>query len=217
MTTADMAMKEDPDYNKVSKRFHENPELFADTFAKAWFKLLHRDMGPKSRYIGPEVPKEDLIWQDPIPEGNKNFDINKAKDLIKSSGLSIQELVETAWASASTYRHTDMRGGANGARIRLSPQKDWDVNKPINYQKCLKFTKTLQVMLSASIADLIVLAGNVGIEKASGSEVPFKPGRGDALQEQTDVESFGVLEPLADGFRNYQKGVYRKSRRNAIR
>ena len=205
MTTADMAMKEDPDYNKVSKRFHENPELFADTFAKAWFKLLHRDMGPKSRYIGPEVPKEDLIWQDPIPEGNKNFDIKKAKDLIKSSGLSIQELVETAWASASTYRHTDMRGGANGARLRLSPQKDWDVNKPDQLSKVIKIYENIASEVKASIADIIVLAGNVGIEKASGVEIAFKAGRGDATQEMTDIDSFSVLEPLADGFRNYQQ------------
>ena len=205
MTTADMAMKEDPEYNKVSKRFHENPELFADTFAKAWFKLLHRDMGPKSRYIGPEVPKEDLIWQDPIPEGNKNFDIKKAKDLIKSSGLSIQELVETAWASASTYRYTDMRGGANGARLRLSPQKDWDVNKPDQLSKVIKIYENIASEVEASIADIIVLAGNVGIEQASGVEIAFKPGRGDAVQEMTDIDSFAVLEPLADGFRNYQQ------------
>ena len=205
MTTADMAMKEDPEYNKVSKRFHENPELFADTFAKAWFKLLHRDMGPKSRYIGPEVPKEDLIWQDPIPEGNKNFDIKKAKDLIKSAGLSIQELVETAWASASTYRHTDMRGGANGARLRLSPQKDWDVNKPDQLSKVIKIYENIASEVEASIADIIVLAGNVGIEQASGVEIAFKPGRGDAVQEMTDIDSFAVLEPLADGFRNYQQ------------
>ena len=205
MTTADMAMREDPEYNKVSKRFHENPDLFADTFARAWFKLLHRDMGPKTRYLGPEVPKEDLIWQDPIPEGNKDFSISKAKELIKSADLTIQELVETAWASASTYRHTDMRGGANGARIMLSPQKDWDVNKPDQLRKVLNIYKDIAKKVNSSTADIIVLAGNVGIEKATGVDVPFIAGRGDALQEQTDIESFSVLEPMADGFRNFQK------------
>ncbi|MAI75596.1 MAG: catalase/peroxidase HPI [Pelagibacteraceae bacterium TMED65] len=205
MTTADMAMREDPEYNKVSKRFHENPDLFADTFARAWFKLLHRDMGPKTRYLGPEVPKEDLIWQDPIPEGNKDFNISKAKELIKSADLTIQELIETAWASASTYRHTDMRGGANGARIMLSPQKDWDVNKPDQLRKVLNIYKDIAKKVNSSTADIIVLAGNVGIEKATGVDVPFIAGRGDALQEQTDIESFSVLEPMADGFRNFQK------------
>ncbi len=205
MTTADMAMREDPEYNKVSKRFHENPDLFADTFARAWFKLLHRDMGPKTRYLGPEVPKEDLIWQDPIPEGNKDFDISKAKELIKSADLTIQELIETAWASASTYRHTDMRGGANGARIMLSPQKDWDVNKPDQLRNVLNIYKDIAKKVNSSTADIIVLAGNVGIEKATGVDVPFIAGRGDAVQEQTDIESFSVLEPMADGFRNFQK------------
>ncbi len=205
MTTADMAMREDPEYNKVSKRFHKDPDLFADTFAKAWFKLLHRDMGPKTRYLGPEIPKEDLIWQDPIPKGNKAFNVSKAKELINSSNLTIQELVETAWASASTYRHTDMRGGANGARIRLSPQKDWDVNKPKQLKKVLDVYEGIAKDVNASMADIIVLAGNVGIEKASGLDVPFKAGRGDALQEQTDIDSFAVLEPMADGFRNFQK------------
>ncbi len=205
MTTADMAMKEDPSYNKISKKFHENPDIFADTFARAWFKLLHRDMGPKSRYMGPEIPEEDLIWQDPIPTGNSSYSIEKAKDAIVSSELSIQQLVETAWASASTYRHTDMRGGANGSRIRLEPQINWEVNKPSQLQKVLNVYEDISKDTGASIADLIVLGGNIGIEKASGSEVPFLPGRGDALQEQTDIESFGVLEPLADGFRNYQK------------
>ena len=208
MTTADMAMREDPAYNKISKRFHKNPQEFADTFAHAWFKLLHRDMGPKTRYIGPEIPKDDLIWQDPIPNGNYDFDINKAKKMISDCGLSIKEMVETAWASASTYRSTDMRGGANGARIRLAPQKDWAANKPEQLSKVLNEYKTISENINASIADIIVLAGNLAIEKATGKDVPFTPGRGDANQEQTDIESFAVLEPLADGFRNYQKSDY---------
>ena len=203
MTTADMSMREDPIYKKISKRFHENPEEFADAFARAWFKLLHRDMGPKGRYLGPEVPDEELIWQDPIPEGNTDYDVSNVKKLISESGLSIQEMVETAWASASTYRNSDMRGGANGARIRLSPQKDWEANKPEQLSKVLSIYEKISSETGASIADVIVLAGNVGIEKASGCEVPFTPGRGDASQEQTDVESFDVLEPIADGFRNY--------------
>ncbi len=205
MTTADMAMKEDPDYNKISKKFHENPDIFADTFARAWFKLLHRDMGPKTRYMGPEIPEEDLIWQDPIPNGNSSYNIDEAKEEINSSGLSIQELVETAWASASTYRHTDMRGGANGARIRLEPQLNWDANKPNQLKKVLDVYESISNKVGASVADLIVLGGNIGIEMASGKEVPFLPGRGDALQDQTDIDSFAVLEPLADGFRNFQK------------
>ena len=203
MTTADMSMREDPIYRKISKRFHENPEEFADAFARAWFKLLHRDMGPKGRYLGPEVPDEELIWQDPIPEGNTDYDVSNVKKLISESGLSIQEMVETAWASASTYRNSDMRGGANGARIRLAPQKDWEANKPEQLSKVLSIYEKISSETGASIADVIVLAGNVGIEKASGSEVPFTPGRGDASQEQTDVDSFDVLEPIADGFRNY--------------
>ena len=205
MTTADMAMKEDPNYNKISKRFHENPDIFADTFARAWFKLLHRDMGPKSRYMGPESPKEDLIWQDPIPAGNPSFNIDDAKKQISASNLSIQELIETAWASASTYRHTDMRGGANGSRIRLQPQLNWEANKPSQLKKVLDIYEGISKKVEASVADLIVLGGNVGIEKASGYDVPFLSGRGDATQEQTDIDSFGVLEPLADGFRNFQK------------
>ena len=205
MTTADMAMKEDPNYNKISKRFHENPDIFADTFARAWFKLLHRDMGPKSRYMGPEIPKEDLIWQDPIPAGNPSFNIDDAKKQISASNLSIQELIETAWASASTYRHTDMRGGANGSRIRLQPQLNWEANKPSQLKKVLDIYEGISKKVEASVADLIVLGGNVGIEKASGYDVPFLSGRGDATQEQTDIDSFGVLEPLADGFRNFQK------------
>ena len=203
MTTADLALKEDPIYNKISKRFHENPDEFADAFARAWFKLLHRDMGPKSRYLGPEVPSEELIWQDPIPEGNANFDIAAVKSLIKESGLSIQEMIETAWASASTFRGSDMRGGANGARINLAPQKDWKVNKPQQLAKVLGIYNDISSQSNASLADVIVLGGNVGIEEASGLEVPFTPGRGDASEDQTDVESFDVLEPVSDGFRNY--------------
>ena len=203
MTTADLALKEDPIYNKISKRFHENPDEFADAFARAWFKLLHRDMGPKSRYLGPEVPSEELIWQDPIPEGNADFDIAAVKSLIKESGLSIQEMIETAWASASTFRGSDMRGGANGARINLAPQKDWKVNKPQQLAKVLGIYNDISSQSNASLADVIVLGGNVGIEEASGLEVPFTPGRGDASEDQTDVESFDVLEPVSDGFRNY--------------
>ena len=208
MTTADMAMREDPEYRKVSKRFHENPDQFADAFARAWFKLLHRDMGPKSRYLGPEVPEEDLIWQDPIPQGNKSFDIDAAKEKIANSGLSISEMVETAWASASTFRGTDMRGGANGARIRLAPQKDWVANKPDQLSKVLSKYQEISDDTNASIADIIVLGGNVGIEKATGKKVSFTPGRGDATEAQTDVDSFSVLEPLSDGFRNFLKEDY---------
>ena len=208
MTTADMAMREDPEYRKVSKRFHENPDQFADAFARAWFKLLHRDMGPKSRYLGPEVPEEDLIWQDPIPQGNKSFDIDAAKEKITNSGLSILEMVETAWASASTFRGTDMRGGANGARIRLAPQKDWVANKPDQLSKVLSKYQEISNDTNASIADIIVLGGNVGIEKATGKKVSFTPGRGDATEAQTDVDSFSVLEPLSDGFRNFLKEDY---------
>ncbi len=208
MTTADMAMREDPEYRKVSKRFHENPDQFADAFARAWFKLLHRDMGPKSRYLGPEVPEEDLIWQDPIPEGNKSFDIDVAKEKIANSGLSISEMVETAWASASTFRGTDMRGGANGARIRLAPQKDWVANKPDQLSKVLSKYQEISNDTNVSIADIIVLGGNVGIEKATGKKVSFTPGRGDATEAQTDVDSFSVLEPLSDGFRNFLKEDY---------
>ena len=208
MTTADMSMREDPAYNKISKRFHENPDEFADAFARAWFKLLHRDMGPKSRYLGPEVPDEELIWQDPIPEGNANYDVESVKSKISESGLTIQQMVETAWASASTFRGSDLRGGANGARIRLAPQKDWEANKPKELSEILNVYQGIATDTGASIADVIVLAGNVGIEKASGSEVPFTPGRGDATAEQTDEESFAVLEPVSDAFRNYhQSGI----------
>jgi catalase-peroxidase len=203
MTTADMSMREDPAYRKISKRFHENPEEFADAFARAWFKLLHRDMGPKGRYLGPEVPAEELIWQDPVPEGNVDYDLNALKTALSESGLSIQEMVETAWASASTFRNSDLRGGANGARIRLAPQKDWEVNKPEQLSKVLSIYEKISSDTGASIADVIVMGGNVGIEKASGIDVPFTPGRGDSTQDQTDEESFAVLEPVADGFRNY--------------
>ena len=203
MTTADMAMREDPIYREISKRFHENPDQFADAFARAWFKLLHRDMGPRSRYMGPEVPQEDLIWQDPVPSGNTNYDVDAVKVRISESGLTVQEMVETAWASASTFRGSDIRGGANGARIRLAPQKDWEANKPEQLARVLGVLEGIAADTGASVADVIVLAGNVGVEQASGMDVPFTPGRGDAAQDQTDVESFAVLEPFSDGFRNY--------------
>ena len=205
MTTADMAMREDPEYRKISKHFHENPDEFADAFARAWFKLLHRDMGPKVRYLGPEVPGEDLIWQDPVPTGNSDYDIESVKSKIAESDLTIQELVETAWASASTFRSSDLRGGANGARIRLAPQKDWEANNPEQLSRVLGVLEGIASETGASVADVIVLAGNVGIEKASGASVSFTPGRGDATQEHTDEHSFAVLEPVSDGFRNYHK------------
>ena len=208
MTTADMAMKEDPSYRKISEGYYKNPNSLSENFAKAWFKLLHRDMGPKTRYLGPEAPKEDLIWQDPIPKGNRNFDIEKCKNLLNQSGLSILEMVETAWASASTYRSSDMRGGANGSRIRLDPQINWKVNKPDQLKKVLKKYENISSETGASLADIIVLGGCIGVEKASGKSVSFLPGRGDASQENTDIESFSVLEPLADGFRNFQKEDY---------
>jgi catalase-peroxidase len=203
MTTADMAMREDPIYNKISKRFHENPDEFADAFARAWFKLLHRDMGPKTRYMGPESPDEELIWQDPVPAGNSDYDIETVKTKISESGLSIRELVETAWSSASTFRGSDLRGGANGARICLEPQKNWEANKPEQLSRVLTVLEDIAKDTGASVADVIVLAGNVGIEKASGINVSFNPGRGDTTQEKTDVDSFAVLEPFSDGFRNY--------------
>ena len=211
MTTADMAMREDPSYRKISKHFHENPEEFADAFARAWFKLLHRDMGPKKRYLGPEVPDEELIWQDPVPEGNTNYDVDAVKSKIEASGLTIQELVETAWASASTFRGSDLRGGANGARIRLAPQKDWEANKPEQLEKILNVLEPIAAEAGASVADVIVLAGNVGIEKACGKSLSFSPGRGDASQDQTDEHSFAVLEPYSDGFRNYHKSDFQIS------
>ena len=218
MFTSDMALRYDPIYEKISRRFHENPAEFADAFARAWFKLTHRDMGPASRYLGPEVPEEELIWQDPVPVGNYDLtdaDIAEIKAKILDSGLTISKLVTTAWASASTYRGSDHRGGANGARIRLAPQKDWEVNQPEQLAQVLQVLEGIQKELDkpVSLADLIVLGGSAAIEKAAQDAgfdvtVPFAPGRGDATQEQTDVESFEVLEPIADGFRNYQKGQY---------
>jgi catalase-peroxidase len=221
MTTADMALRMDPDYEKISRRFHENPDDFADAFSRAWFKLLHRDMGPKVRYLGPEVPEEELIWQDPVPAVEYELsqaDIAELKNIILDSGLTLSDLVKTAWASASTYRGSDMRGGANGARIRLAPQKDWEANEPEQLAEVLEVYRYIQSKLDkkVSLADLIVLGGNTAIEKAAkeaGFEVtvPFTPGRGDATAEQTDAESFDVLEPVSDGFRNYQKKEYTTS------
>nr|WP_271782812.1 catalase/peroxidase HPI [Aquimarina algiphila] len=225
MTTADMGLKMDPIYEKISRRFYENPDEFADAFARAWFKLTHRDMGPVARYLGSEIPKEELIWQDPIPAVTHTLiddkDITSLKNNILSSGLSVSQLVSTAWASASTFRGSDKRGGANGARIRLEPQKNWDVNNPAQLSKVLEVLESVQQEFNssqsgdkkASLADIIVLGGCAGIEKAAknaGYEVtvPFTPGRADASQEQTDIESFSVLEPKADGFRNYMKGEY---------
>ena len=208
MTTADMAMREDPSYREISKHFHENPDEFADAFARAWFKLLHRDMGPKVRYLGPEVPQEELIWQDPVPAGSTSYDVEAVKSKIAESGLSVQEMVETAWASASTFRGSDLRGGANGARIRLAPQKDWDANNPEQLSRVLGVLENIASDSGASVADVIVLAGNVGIEQASGATVPFTPGRGDATQDNTDEHSFEVLEPFSDGFRNYHKSDF---------
>ncbi len=203
MTTADMAMIRDPEYRKISKIFHENPDQFADAWARAWFKLTHRDMGPKVRYLGPEVPDEDMIWQDPVPLGSVSYDIDSVKNEIRNSGLSITQMVETAWASASTFRGSDMRGGGNGARIRFSPQKNWEANKPEELKMILSKLEEISRNNGASIADVIILAGNVGIEMASGMDVSFTPGRGDATEEHTDADSFDVLEPLADGFRNF--------------
>ena len=218
MTTADMALRIDPTYEKISRRFYENPEEFADVFARAWFKLTHRDMGPRARYLGPEVPEEVLIWQDPVPAVDYELtdaEVAKIKVMILDSGLTINELVTAAWASASTFRGSDMRGGANGARIRLAPQKDWEVNQPEQLTKVLTVLESIQDHLDkkVSIADLIVLGGSAAVEKAAKDAgfdvtVPFVPGRGDATQEQTDLESFAVLEPIADGFRNYQKKQY---------
>ena len=205
MATTDIALKTDPSYKKISEHFLNNPDEFADAFAKAWFKLLHRDMGPKSNYMGPEVPEEDLIWQDPIPAGTTDYDIASVKEKLQACGLSIQEMVETAWASASTYRGSDMRGGANGARIRLEPQKNWEANKPEQLSKVLKLYETISDETGASIADVIILGGNVGVEKATGVEVPFTPGRADASQDQTDADSFEYLEPLSCAFRNYHR------------
>ncbi|EGR07264.1 catalase/peroxidase HPI [Vibrio cholerae] len=213
MTDADMALKIDPEYRKISERFYKDPAYFSEVFARAWFKLTHRDMGPKARYFGPDVPAEDLIWQDPVPAGRKDYDVNAVKAKIAASGLSISEMVSTAWDSARTFRGSDKRGGANGARIRLAPQKDWEGNEPARLGKVLAVLEKIAAEYGISIADTIVLAGNVGIEQAAKAAgvnvtVPFAPGRGDATIEQTDVESFEVLEPLADGFRNWQKKHY---------
>jgi catalase-peroxidase len=213
MTDADMAMKMDPAYREISERFYNDPAYFDDVFARAWFKLTHRDMGPKDRYIGPHVPDEDLIWQDPVPAGNRDYDVDALKAAIAGSGLSIDEMVATAWDSARTFRNSDLRGGANGARIRLAPQKDWAGNEPERLQKVLGVLEPLARDAGASLADTIVLAGNVGIEqaaKAAGYDVtvPFLTGRGDASEEQTDAASFDVLEPEADGFRNWMKKDY---------
>ncbi len=228
MLTTDLSLRFDPEYEKISRRFHDNPDQFADAFARAWFKLTHRDMGPRARYLGPEVPTETLIWQDPIPALDHELiddkDVADLKSNIIDSGLSVSELVSTAWASASTFRGSDMRGGANGARIRLAPQADWEVNQPEQLAKVLKTLEVIQGEFNSagsgskkvSVADLIVLAGCAGVEKATKNagqdvSVPFTPGRMDATQEQTDVESFSVMEPNADGFRNYQKDKYRVS------
>ncbi|MGV6816396.1 MAG: catalase/peroxidase HPI [Thiotrichales bacterium] len=210
MTDADMAMKMDPEYRKISERFYRDPEYFSQVFARAWFKLTHRDMGPKARYIGPDVPQEDLIWQDPVPAGNSEYDVQAVKDKIAASGLSISEMVCTAWDSARTFRGSDKRGGANGARIRLAPQKDWEANEPERLRRVLSVLEPIANESGASVADVIVLAGNVGIELAAWAAgykvtVPFSPGRGDATNEMTDAASFEVLEPVHDGFRNYLK------------
>lgn len=213
MTDADMALKMDPEYRKISERFYKEPAYFSEVFARAWFKLTHRDMGPKARYFGPDVPAEDLIWQDPIPAGRKDYDVDAVKAKIAASGLSISEMVSTAWDSARTFRGSDKRGGANGARIRLAPQKNWQGNEPERLSKVLAILEKIAADAGISIADTIVLAGNVGVEQAAKAAgvnitVPFTTGRGDATLEQTDVESFDVLEPLADGFRNWQKKHY---------
>ncbi len=213
MTDADMAMIKDPAYLEISKRFYKDPDYFTKVFARAWFKLTHRDMGPKVRYIGPEVPQEDLIWQDPIPAGTANYDVAAVKAKIAASGLSVSDMVSTAWDSARTYRGSDMRGGANGARIRLAPQKDWEGNEPARLAKVLQVLEGIAKDSGASVADVMVLAGNVGLEKAIQAAgfnmaVPFMPGRGDATQDMTDAESFAVLEPIHDGFRNWVKKNY---------
>jgi catalase-peroxidase len=213
MTDADMAMKVDPAYRAISEKFYANPDYFSDTFARAWFKLTHRDLGPKARYVGPDVPAEDLIWQDPVPAGNKSYNVDAVKAAITATDLTVQELVTTAWDSARTFRGSDYRGGANGARIRLEPQRNWEGNEPARLAKVLAVLEPIAKSNGASIADVIVLAGNIGVEKAAKAAgynvtVPFTPGRGDATQEQTDVDSFAVLEPIHDGFRNYLKKDY---------
>jgi len=216
MTDADMAMKMDPKYRKISERFYHDPEYFSDVFARAWFKLTHRDLGPKTRYIGSDVPQEDLIWQDPIPAGSTNYDVQTVKDKIAASGLSISEMVCTAWDSARTFRSSDNRGGANGARIRLSSQKNWEGNEPARLTKVLAVLEGIAADTGASVADVIVLAGNFGVEqaaKAAGFDVivPFSPGRGDATDEMTDAQSFEPLEPIHDGYRNWLKKDYAPS------
>ena len=213
MTDADMAMKMDPEYRKISERFYKDPAYFSDVFARAWYKLTHRDMGPKSRYFGPDVPAETLLWQDPVPAGRTDYDVADVKARIVASGLSISDRVTTAWDSARTFRNSDKRGGANGARIRLAPQKDWQGNEPERLARVLAVLEPIAAATGASIADVIVLAGNTAIEEAAKAagvavSVPFAPGRGDATQEMTDVESFDVLEPLADGYRNWLKKNY---------
>ncbi|MGO1297678.1 MAG: catalase/peroxidase HPI [Vibrio sp.] len=213
MTDADMALKMDPTYRKIAERYYNDPELFADTFARAWFKLTHRDLGPKSRYFGPDVPAETLIWQDPVPAGNTDYDVDALKKAIASTDLTSTDMIVTAWDSARTFRQSDARGGANGARIRLAPQKDWPGNEPQRLDHVLSVLTPIASQHGASIADTIVLAGNVGLEqaiKAAGYnvDVPFTTGRGDASEEQTDAEAFAVLEPVADGFRNWQKQHY---------
>jgi catalase-peroxidase len=213
MTDADMAMKVDPEYRKISERFHADPAYFSDVFARAWFKLTHRDMGPKARYIGPDVPNEDLIWQDPVPAGSTSYDVAEVKGKIEASGLSVTDMVTTAWDSARTFRNSDKRGGANGARIRLAPQKDWEGNEPERLARVLGVLEGIAADSGASVADVIVLAGNVGIEqaaKAAGRDiaVPFTKGRGDATNEMTDVESFEALEPIHDGYRNWVNRDY---------
>nr|WP_321408457.1 catalase/peroxidase HPI [uncultured Carboxylicivirga sp.] len=213
MTDADMALKMDPEYRKISEKFMNDFDAFSDAFARAWFKLTHRDMGPKVRYVGPDVPDEDLIWQDPVPAGKKDYDVEAVKAKIEAAGLSVADMVSTAWDSARTFRGSDMRGGANGARIRLAPQKDWEGNEPQRLTKVLAILEPIASEFGISIADVIVLAGNVGVEQAAKKagisiQVPFAPGRGDATAEMTDTESFAPLEPLADGFRNWMKKDY---------
>lgn len=213
MTDADMAMKLDPKYRAICEKFMADPEYFSNTFARAWFKLTHRDLGPRERYIGPEAPTEDLIWQDPVPAGSTSYDVNGVKAKIAASGLSVSDLVSTAWDSARTFRGSDLRGGANGARIRLAPQKDWDGNEPARLGRVLSVLEPIARDAGASLADVIVLAGNVGVEQAAKAagvaiDVPFSPGRGDASAGHTDADSFDVLEPVADGFRNWLKKDY---------
>tara|TARA_B110001454_G_scaffold29691_1_gene29056 strand:- start:3408 stop:5540 length:2133 start_codon:yes stop_codon:yes gene_type:complete len=213
MTDADMAMKMDPEYRKISEKFYNDPAYFSEVFARAWFKLTHRDMGPKACFIGPDVPKEELIWQDPVPAGSTDYDVQAVRDKIAASGLSINEMVSTAWDSARTFRGSDKRGGANGARIRLAPQKDWQGNEPARLAKVLTVLEVIAAQTGASLADVIVLAGNLGIEqaaKAAGCHVvvPFSPGRGDATDDMTDVDAFEVLEPLHDAYRNWLKADY---------